>query len=70
MHALATSMAVQVMLDTKACSSASSDVHGGSASLAEAMSLAETLGSVQHETERLKAAETAAQKLASDLQVS
>lgn len=61
-HALATSMAVQVTLDP--------DVRGGSSSASEALALAEALCSVQREIERLKSAEVAAQKLASDLQVS
>lgn len=64
-------MAVQVTLGANKGTSESSDGPSCSFnSVSEALALAETLARVQHETERLKAAETAAQKLASGLQVS
>jgi hypothetical protein len=64
-HALATSMAVQVALEPNGAS----DGHAGMSCIAEARALVDTLRSVQREVERLKAAEMTAQKLAYDLQV-
>lgn len=65
-HALAAKLGVQLPLDTNVGGTGS---FRDSSSVAEAAALASTLSQVQCEMERLQTAESAAQKLASDLQV-